>query len=623
MSTYHQDPARQAIEVPARSFSGLPDIDPRALDFNLDLMEMLLTDGISGFAYVDLKFHFIRLNQVLASIYDMNAGDLIGRPVVELVGEAGWEKARSCMTAAAGGATVLGVHACDDRPDRTGVIRQRVSSFYPIRSGGVVVGIAAVVNDVTDRVRGEQAVRESEARYRLLAETIPHLVWIIDADGKCEYVNHQFAEYTGFDNADLGRRTWLSYVDPADRASARALWNGVVEAGVSFEMECRFLGRDGSPRWFLVRGVPMSDEKGSNIRWLGTGTDIHDQKSAEETRLFLDGLAERMRAATTPDDILSEVVGGLGRYLKVSRCRFGENNWDSRTIMIRHEYCAPGYKTVAGTFPRSSLSPVISALLASGQPAAMNDTDTDPRTAPYAEFYRQIEYRAGIVAPIIRNGQFVASLSVGMAHEPRVWREDEIALVKRVAERAWLALENSRLYHEKLQADANQRVFVRDVLSIVTDGRLHICDIASELPTPMPTLSGVIDITADGGVRILRHAVRDLAISLGFDRLRSQDLMTAVSEAAMNTLVHAKEGRGWICADDDRAIQVWIADSGLGISMENLPQATLVRGFSTAATLGHGFKMIISSADRVHLLTNASGTTVVVEQFRFAPEPVW
>jgi len=174
-----------------------------------------------------------------------------------------------------------------------------------------------------------------------------------------------------------------------------------------------------------------------------------------------------------------------------------------------------------------------------------------------------------------------------------------------------------------MQAEVNQRVFVRDMLAVVTDGRLHVCDTEADLPSSMPARGDVVDLTVNGGVRTLRHAVHSLAVAMGFEDVRSADLMTAVSEAAMNALVHAKGGRGWICTDGRAAIQVWIVDSGAGISVENLPQATLVRGYSTASTLGHGFKMIIGTADRVHLLTNLAGTTVVIEHLISPPDPIW
>jgi len=254
----------------------------------------------------------------------------------------------------------------------------------------------------------------------------------------------------------------------------------------------------------------------------------------------------------------------------------------------------------------------VTKLLSDGVPVVITDRETDVRLAGHTDFYDDIRLRAGVIVPIIRNNRFVANLSVVMSTTPRTWHEDEIALVHTVAERTWLALENARLYRENQEADARQRIFVRDMLAVVTDGRLRLCHTDDDLPAELTPFGDLVDLTIDGGIRVIRHAARDLAISMGFDETRSTDLMTAVSEAAMNTLIHAQDGRAWICTNQN-TIQVWIKDQGAGISMENLPQATLVRGYSTASTLGHGFKMIIGTTDRIHLLTGTFGTTIVIE----------
>ena len=615
------------------------DLAPVRLDFNLDLMEMLLTDGIAGFAYVDLNFTFIRLNQILAGIYDMNAGDLIGHPVVDMVGDVNWDKVKPCLIAAAGGATVLGVHACEDRPDEKGVYHQRVSSFYPIRSNGVVVGIAAVVHDITERVMAERAVRDSEARYRLLAETIPNHVWIIDKDGQFQYANQRMLEYTGAEQSEIARTTWFSYVSPDERYTAEALWKTVRDAGVPFEIEYRPRRHDGVYRWFLVRGIPMGEagvrtmapltngarresEKDGQARWLGTCTDIHDQKEAEQATIFIDDLSQRMRSTRQPDDIVAEVVNSLGQYLEVSRCGFAENDWENETLVVRQEYLAPGETGIAGTYSRSNVSPVVTDLLTKGIPVVISEREADERLAGHLDFYRKIRIRACIIVPIIRHGRFVASLSVVMSETSRAWHAEEISLVQTVADRTWLALENARLNREKQESDAKQRIFVRDMLAVVTDGRLLVCHSEDELPPALPPCSEVVDLNVEGAVRVIRKTANDVALSLGFSETRSSDLMTAVSEAAMNTLVHAREGRGWICSEPG-LVQVWITDQGDGISMENLPNATLVRGYSTASTLGHGFKMIIGTIDRVHLLTGSFGTTIVIEQLVEPPPRVF
>ena len=91
----------------------------------------------------------------------------------------------------------------------------------------------------------------------------------------------------------------------------------------------------------------------------------------------------------------------------------------------------------------------------------------------------------------------------------------------------------------------------------------------------------------------------------------------------MNAIVHGGGGTGRVSVGADGTVQVRVEDQGGGISVENLPRATLSRGFSTQATLGHGLKMMLETADRLYLLTGPTGTTVVLEQERDKPPPAW
>jgi anti-sigma regulatory factor (Ser/Thr protein kinase) len=108
------------------------------------------------------------------------------------------------------------------------------------------------------------------------------------------------------------------------------------------------------------------------------------------------------------------------------------------------------------------------------------------------------------------------------------------------------------------------------------------------------------------------------AQSEGFGAERIQDLVTAVGEAAMNAVVHGGGGEGTVCivgsGSGAATIQVWIEDKGKGMTLEHIPRATLLKGHSTAGSLGHGFFLMLQTVDRVWLLTGTAGTTVVLEK---------
>ena len=146
---------------------------------------------------------------------------------------------------------------------------------------------------------------------------------------------------------------------------------------------------------------------------------------------------------------------------------------------------------------------------------------------------------------------------------------------------------------------AAKDVFFRDVLLSVTSGKLRLCDDKRELPKTLPQVGQPVTLTKDT-LGLARHTASDAAQHLGFSTERLDCLMTALGEAAMNAIVHGGGGELVVRADGE-TLQAWVSDHGSGIQMAQLPRATLERGFTTKDSLGHGFWLILNTADHVDL----------------------
>lgn len=119
-------------------------------------------------------------------------------------------------------------------------------------------------------------------QFHFLADLIPQLVWITDATGFHTYFNQRWIDFTGYTVADsVGPDMWNNLLHPADQARAREVWGHSLATGSDYEIEYRFMGRDGQYRWFLGQARPRRGADGNIVAWFGTCTDIEEQKTAQ------------------------------------------------------------------------------------------------------------------------------------------------------------------------------------------------------------------------------------------------------------------------------------------------------------------------------------------------------
>ena len=169
------------------------------------------------------------------------------------------------------------------RDGTTGAYRWFLARAMPHKdSQGTIVRWFGTSTDIDEQKRAEQRLKASEEKWRVLAETVPHLVWATRPDGLNEYKNQRWYDYTGeAKQSDIWAH--LAVLHPDDRESSQALWRHALETGELYEHEERLRnGQTGEYRWFLTRGAPIRDETGQITMWFGTLTDIEEQKRVEE-----------------------------------------------------------------------------------------------------------------------------------------------------------------------------------------------------------------------------------------------------------------------------------------------------------------------------------------------------
>ena len=164
----------------------------------------------------------------------------------------------------------------------------------PVRDGsGKITNFVAVQRDITERKKDEEeiraarvvaALRQSEERYSFLADAVPLIIWTGRPDGCREYFNKAWFDYTGLTLEQSRETGWRVAVHPDDLPPCLERLKRSLSTGQSYEFESRFRrASDGTYRWHLGRALPLRDEQGEIVQWVGTCTDIDDAKRSEET----------------------------------------------------------------------------------------------------------------------------------------------------------------------------------------------------------------------------------------------------------------------------------------------------------------------------------------------------
>ncbi|MDA6072147.1 PAS domain S-box protein [Flavobacterium sp. AC] len=141
------------------------------------------------------------------------------------------------------------------------------------------VKMLGTIIDITDEKNNQETLIKSEEKFRLLADSMPQHIWTSDSLGNLNYFNQSVYTYSGIPVDEIVKKGWLQIVHPEDREANVNAWIEAIKTGNDFLLEHRFLRHDGEYRWQLSRAIAQKDNTGKIQMWVGTSTDIQDQKN--------------------------------------------------------------------------------------------------------------------------------------------------------------------------------------------------------------------------------------------------------------------------------------------------------------------------------------------------------
>jgi PAS domain S-box-containing protein len=442
---------------------------------------------------------------------------------------------------------------------------------------GNVVGILGTYEDITQRRQSEQALQEAEAKYRSLVEETMVGVYMVQ-DDRFVYANPRMLEIFGTTTEEMVGQSPLEFVAPEDRAlvaeNLRKRFSGDVK---STRYGFKALRKDGTPIDVEVHGALTS--------FMGRPAVIDSLIDITERKRYVEALQDseeryRQLFEHSPDMVLL-VSAATNTFIAMN----------------------PAVTLVLGYAPYDVLGKSPWDISPEFQPNGRPSKD---------EAIRLLVSQSGAPAHRFewvhkhKNGTLI-DCEISLVSY-RFHGEDLIqAIIRDVTERKRVEESQRRLEKE---LDRQKRVFYRETILSVTNGKLDICDY-SDVESYIARATSSVEVENASQVGPARHKAESLIHEHGLTGERLDSFMVGVGEAITNAIKHGVHGTVAI-GEDATSVWVVVSDKGTGIESLILPRAVLLRGFSTKPSLGLGYSIILDVSDRILLSTGEQGTSVVL-----------
>jgi PAS domain S-box-containing protein len=488
---------------------------------SLALLESVLASSPVGIGLWDADLRFVRVNEALARINGLPVEAHVGRTLADVIPELAPQLEPVYRRVLESGVPLVHEETTSETPTRPGGVRHWLASYYPVRTAaGEALGVAAVILEITERKRAEEALHRSEERFRSLVTATTQVIWTTDGSGAMverapswEAVTGQAPEeYLG---ADWG---WREAVHPDDRERTAALWRQAVANATPIQYGYRLRRSDGEYRHVLVSAVPVLAPDGSVREWVGTNTDVEAEHvaraAAEHAQQRLSFLGEASRQLATSLDFQQTITTIVD--LCVGRIA------DSSTVLLigpegtveraAGRHVDPERDEVLRRlwerYPLGSGEPnPLFEPLARGEPVVVPEV-SDAMLVEAAQdeehlaLLRSLGHASVVTAPLRVGERLIGALVIARGAGSPAYTLEDLELAEELARRASVALDNARLYRE-----AEERARAAQALQFVGDG-VFLVDRDGVVRLWNPAAAAITGLDAAGVVgRVAEEAI--------------------------------------------------------------------------------------------------------------------
>lgn len=320
-------------------------------------------------------------------------------------------------------------------------------------------GMTGTIQDVTERKQSELALQQSEARFRVVAETAACGIFVYQGT-QFRYVNPATETITGYTCEELLQMPFWQMIHPDFQAivKERGLARQRGEA-VPNRYELKIVTKEGEERWidFMADFIYFEGQPAA----LGTGFDITDRKQAEaqlrataDRDRLLGEIALRIRQSLNLDEILQNTVAEVRQFLQADRVFISHIDSGDRGIVVA-ESVDPNWRSIVGWETGTSQAEEVRSIFAQQRVRVINDTSQVPLTPFLREYYAYCQVKAGIAVPIMQGDRMFGVLVANQCSSPRQWQSFEIELLEQLSTQVAIAIQQAQLYQQVQNLSTN------------------------------------------------------------------------------------------------------------------------------------------------------------------------
>ncbi len=315
---------------------------------------------------------------------------------------------------------------------------------------GSAYGFMTVAVDTTKAVQARSELRESEKRFRLMADMAPSPIWLTDADGAVEFANNALLRFYGQDHDSILGHVWKDKIHPEDRLDVADAQLRNRPKRMPYVFEARFLRADGAWRWMRVSANPRFDALGEFHGYVGLSFDTTENHEALEALAEQEGrqtfklhLGDRLRNLSRADEIMAQTQKAIGELFDAIRVGYGDIDVERGLLVMGADWTNGGPTLSNQSLDIAAVGDGLRKELLDGNIMRVDDVTLDARVRSGAESYLANGTKAFLTVPFVRAGRVRGFLHVSLPR-PHEWTDADAAIISDVAERSWSEIERAR-----------------------------------------------------------------------------------------------------------------------------------------------------------------------------------